>query len=87
MTDLVNASELSIAAEVLLIEGLESGVKKSGQERVLSLLDDLGAGLASVVLSHHRRQPVGKTMVGLLDLCQSLLYIEQHGRPLNFLRG
>jgi len=55
---LVDAAKLEVDAEVLLVERLEERVQEARQERRRDLLDDLGAGLARIVLRGDRRELV-----------------------------
>lgn len=55
---LVDAAELHVHVQVLLVQDLQDGVEQPGERRVGRLLDDLGAGLLGVVLRHHGAQLV-----------------------------
>lgn len=55
---LVHTTELSIDLEVFLVEDLEDGVQKTGQRRIVRLLDNLGTGLLCVMFGHDRAELV-----------------------------
>jgi hypothetical protein len=87
---LVDASELEVDAEVLLVERLQERVQQAGQERRRDLLDDFGAGLARVVLARDRRELVlvevvlGRVLVrgpdDERDLVEREVQRSEHGR-------
>ena len=55
---LVDAAELAVHVEVLLVQDLQARVEEAGEKGVLDLLHNLGAGLLRVVLGHKGRQTV-----------------------------
>lgn len=65
---LVSTTELRIAAEVLLIQSLQQGVKQSAQRCIVRLLDYLSTSLPGIVLRRQRCQ-----LVDVHDVVRPLL--------------
>ena len=78
---LIDASELEVAPEVLLVERLQAGVEEPAQQRTLDLLHDLRPRLLRVVLRHDRAEPVVVEVVLLCELVRRALdELEARGR-------
>lgn len=65
---LISTAELRIHLEVLFVQHLQTGIQKSGQQRMFDLLDNLSASLLCIVLRYDRRQFVHVQRVLLAQL-------------------
>lgn len=67
-THLIDTTKLHVDVEVLLVEALEQGVKKTAEEWAGDLLDDFRAGPLCVILRDTGAQPVHVHVVGFCEL-------------------
>ena len=68
MTHLIDTTKLEVAAEVLFVKSLHSGVEETAEERTLHLFYDLRTSLLRIVFRHDGAELVVVEVVFLAQL-------------------